>query len=54
MLSVGILSAQMGGGAIWRVSAMFVMAMIIGGVSGLIRMPVPGIEPGIAVSVILL
>jgi urease accessory protein len=54
MLSVGILSAQMGGSAIWKVPAMFVAAMVIGGLSGLIGIPVPGIEPGISVSVLVL
>lgn len=54
MLSVGILSAQMGGDAIWKVPATFVMVMIIGGVTGLIGIHVSGIELGIAASVMAL
>ena len=35
MVSVGIVSAQIGGRAIWRVPAMFVTFMIIGGAIGI-------------------
>ena len=34
MLSVGILSAQMGGQAIWKVPLTFVLVMLFGGVQG--------------------
>ena len=54
MLSVGILSAQMGGTAIWKVPATFVTVMIVGGVTGLIGIQVSGIEAGIAISVLVL
>lgn len=54
MLSVGILSAQMGGGAIWKVPGTFVTVMVIGGVAGLYGLELPGTELGIAVSVVVL
>jgi urease accessory protein len=54
MLSVGILSAQIGGRAIWYVPATFVLVMILGGVLGMNDAPVPSVELGIAVSVLIL
>ena len=39
MLSVGILSAQMGGQAIWRVPLTFVLVMLGGGVLGINGVP---------------
>jgi len=40
MLSVGIISAQIGGRAIWTVPSTFVAVMAVGGVLGLINCPV--------------
>lgn len=54
MLSVGILSAQMGGKSIWTVPAMFVMAMCVGGIAGIGANHLPFIEQGIDFSVIAL
>ena len=54
MLSVGILSAQMGGRAIWYVPATFVAAMILGGYLGMSNAAVPLVEVGIALSVLAL
>lgn len=54
MLSVGILSAQIGGRAIWHVPATFVLLMIVGGVLGMQGVSVPMVEVGIAISVIVL
>jgi urease accessory protein len=51
MLSVGILSAQMGGRAIWTVPLTFVSVMAIGGVIGIKGIGLPGVEYGIAISV---
>lgn len=54
MLSVGIVSAQIGGRAIWTVPATFVGVMAIGGLLGA---TIPGfglVETGIAISVIFL
>jgi len=54
MLSVGILSAQMGGRAIWTVPATFVAVMIVGGVLGMQGIRLMSVETGIALSVLAL
>jgi len=54
MLSVGILSAQIGGRAIWTVPATFVLFVLIGGILGMNQVGVFSVESGIAVSVIAL
>lgn len=54
MLSVGIISAQIGGRAIWIVPATFVSVMAIGGVLGLINIGLTVTELGIAVSLVIL
>ena len=54
MLSVGIVSAQLGGRAIWTVPAVFVLSMIAGGVIGVLQIPLPFVEHGVALSVIVL
>ncbi len=54
MVSVGLLSAQMGGRAIWTVPATFVSVMAIGGFLGILGVPMPYVEYGIALSVVLL
>ncbi len=54
MLSVGIISAQIGGYALWSVPLIFVLFMIVGGVMGLNFIPFIGVELGIAISVIIL
>ena len=54
MLSVGILSAQMGGQAIWRVPLTFVLVMLGGGVLGINGIPIFSVELGIALSVLAL
>ncbi|RQP22646.1 HupE/UreJ family protein [Piscinibacter terrae] len=54
MLSVGIVSAQIGGRSIWLVPALFVLAMIGGGVVGLNQIMVPHVELGVALSVVAL
>lgn len=54
MLSVGILSAQIGGRAIWTVPATFVGVMALGGLLGLINIGLTAIELGIAVSLVIL
>lgn len=54
MLSVGILSAQIGGRAIWTVPATFVCVMAIGGALGLIDIGLTSSELGIAASLVLL
>ena len=54
MLSVGILSAQIGGRAIWTVPATFVGVMAIGGTLGLIDIGITVTELGIALSLVIL
>lgn len=54
MISVGILSAQMGGRAIWTVPATFVGLMLVGGVLGIQGVPLFSVELGIAFSVFAL
>jgi len=54
MISVGILSTQIGGKAIWSVPLTFVMVMIVGGVLGMQSIRVPLVEFGIALSVLAL
>ena len=51
MLSVGILSAQMGGRAIWTVPLTFVSVMAVGGFIGIKGIGLPAVEYGIALSV---
>ena len=54
MLSVGILSAQIGGRAIWTVPATFVGVMALGGVLGLVDVGIKITELGIAFSLVIL
>lgn len=54
MLSVGIVSAQLGSRHIWGVPSAFVMAMISGAAAGLLGYAIPFLEIGIALSVVLL
>ena len=54
MVSVGILSAQIGGRAIWTVPATFVLVMAVGGVLGWVDVGLSAIEMGIAFSVLAL
>ena len=54
MVSVGILSAQIGGRAIWTVPATFVLVMALGGVLGWVDVGLSAIEVGIAFSVLAL
>lgn len=54
MLSVGILSAQLGGRAIWTVPATFVTVMAVGAFVGMRGIEIPAVEYGIALSVLVL
>lgn len=54
MVAVGILGAFMGRPAIWVLPVVFPMVMAFGGALGLLGVPVPAIEPGIALSSIVL
>jgi len=54
MVSVGIVSAQIGGRAIWTVPATFVGVMALGGLLGWLDVGLTSIEFGIAFSVLVL
>lgn len=54
MVTVGLLSAQLGGRAIWTVPAAFVSVMAVGGLFGLTGIGIPFVEYGIAFSVVAL
>lgn len=54
MVTVGMLSAQLGGRAIWTVPATFVGVMAVGGILGIAGLELPVVEYGIALSVIVL
>lgn len=54
MVSVGVLSAQMGGRAIWTVPVTFVSVMLLGGILGMYGIPLFSVELGIAFSVFAL
>jgi urease accessory protein len=54
MISVGVLSAQLGGRAIWTLPTTFVLVMAFGGLLGFIDIGLSAIEAGIAISVLAL
>ena len=54
MVAVGLWGAQLGAPAIWMLPVAFPLVMAFGGMLGLIGVPLPGIEYGIAASAILL
>ena len=54
MVTVGLLSAQMGGRAIWTVPLTFVSVMAVGGILGILGVPMPFVEIGISLSVVAL
>jgi urease accessory protein len=54
MISVGLWGAQLGSPAVWLLPVVFPMVMAFGGFLGLMGVPLPGTEVGIALSAILL
>jgi urease accessory protein len=54
MVSVGLWGAQLGPPAVWLLPVTFPVVMALGGMLGLLGMPLPGVEVGIALSGILL
>lgn len=54
MIAVGLWGAQLGNPAMWVLPITFPMMMSLGAMMGLMGIPLPGIEIGIAVSAILL
>ncbi len=54
MIAVGLWAVQMGGKATWAIPTSFVILMILGGIVGILGVPIPYIEEGILVSVLVL
>jgi urease accessory protein len=54
MFAVGLWGAQMGGRTVWTLPVAFPLIMVAGGVAGMAGMPLPGIEIGIALSILAL
>jgi urease accessory protein len=54
MVAVGLWGAFLGAPAIWLLPVVFPLVMAFGGALGILGVPVPGIETGIAVSAIVL
>jgi urease accessory protein len=54
MVAVGLWGAVLGPPAIWVLPVAFPLVMALGGLLGLLGIPVPGVEVGIAVSAIVL
>ena len=54
MVAVGLWGAQLGAPAIWLLPVTFPLVMAFGGFLGLVGVPLPGVEVGIAASAILL
>ena len=54
MVAVGLWGAQLGAPAIWLLPVAFPLVMAMGGMLGLMGVPLPGVEYGIALSAILL
>ena len=51
MVAVGLWAASLGGRATWALPIAFVMAMGLGGMAGVMNLPLPGVEPGILASI---
>lgn len=54
MIAVGLWGAQLGAPAIWLLPVAFPMMMAVGGLLGLLGIPLGGVEIGIAVSSVVL
>ena len=54
MLAVGLWAVMIGGRAILALPVAFVAAMLLGGMAGAIGFPLPGVEPMILASIVLL
>jgi urease accessory protein len=54
MIAVGLWGAQLGSPALWLLPIAFPMMMAMGAMMGLMGIPVPGVEIGIALSAIVL
>jgi len=54
MVAVGLLAVRMGGRALWIMPAAFLGSMLLGGLAAAWGMPLPGVEHGIVLSVLVL
>ena len=54
MIAVGLLSVQLGGKHVWFLPAAFVLFLAIGGLMGLVGIPLPEVEGIISLSVLVL
>lgn len=54
MFAVGLWGAQMGGRQVWTLPVTFPLVMVAGGIAGMLGVPLPGIEIGIALSILAL
>ncbi|WP_151718915.1 HupE/UreJ family protein [Gemmobacter serpentinus] len=54
MVAVGLWAVMIGGRAIWALPLAFVAAMIAGGLAGALGIPLPGVEPMILASIVVL
>lgn len=54
MFAVGLWGAQMNGRSVWTLPVAFPLIMVAGGVAGMLEIPLPGIEIGIALSILAL
>ena len=54
MVGVGLWGAFLGGRAMWTLPVVFPMVMAFGGAAGVLGIPLPGVETGIALSGIVL
>lgn len=54
MFCVGLWGAQMGGRSVWSLPIAFPLIMVVGGMMGIAGIPLPNVESGIALSIIVL
>ena len=54
MMAVGLWGAQLGAPALWLLPVTFPVVMAVGGFLGLVGIPLPGVEVGIAMSALLM
>jgi urease accessory protein len=54
MVAVGLWGAQLGAPAVWVLPVAFPMMMAVGGMLGLMAVPLPGVEMGIGLSAVIL
>lgn len=54
MFAVGLWGAQMGGRSIWTLPVAFPLIMVVGGIMGIAGIQLPGVEIGIALSILAL